>query len=175
MVAVAGLFTSLVTALSPNAAQAAVACGVAYTTSDWGTGFTANLTITNNGDPLTNWTLKFTFSGNQQITQGWSANWTQSGANVTATNMSWNGNLSTGATANIGFNANYSGTNSKPTSFTINGVACNGGSSPTPTVIRIEVPPNGNCCTLPAARAMKGRMATAPRNTAPGRVILVRM
>jgi hypothetical protein len=48
-------------------------------------------------------------------------------------------------------------------------------SSPTPTVIRMAVPPNGNDCTLPAASAMKGRIATAPRNRAPGRVILVRM
>lgn len=68
------------------------------------TGLSANMTIKNLGDPLTGWALMFAFPGNQRVTQGWSARWSQTGNQVTATNESWNGNLGAGATANIGFN-----------------------------------------------------------------------
>src|SRR3954471_3840309 len=74
-------------------ANAAVACDVAYSTNDWQGGFTANVTLKNLGDPLTNWTLGFNFAGGQQLQQGWSATWAQSGTAVTAKNLSWNGAL----------------------------------------------------------------------------------
>ena len=66
---------------------------------DSGGGFTANITIKNLGDPLTAWTLGLRPSRPppSELTQGWSANWSQSGSEVTATNMPWNGNLATGA------------------------------------------------------------------------------
>nr|MDT0659743.1 glycoside hydrolase family 48 protein [Micromonospora sp. DSM 115978] len=130
-------------------AHAATACNVTYTANSWSTGFTANITINNIGDPLTGWTLGFTFPGNQRVTQGWSANWTQSGANVTATNAAWNGNLATGASTSIGFNGSYSGTNASPTNFTINGVACNGAQNTAPTVA-ITSPANGASFSAPA-------------------------
>nr|MDT0658374.1 glycoside hydrolase family 6 protein [Micromonospora sp. DSM 115978] len=123
----AGLVTLPVTA-----AHAAPGCNVTYAANQWQGGFTANITINNIGDPLTSWTLRFTFpNSSQRVQQGWSANWTQSGSQVTATNMSWNGSLGTGASTSIGFNGAWSGSNPAPTSFTINNVACNGGTQPT--------------------------------------------
>ncbi|MBQ1048264.1 glycoside hydrolase family 6 protein [Micromonospora sp. C51] len=120
--------------LPVTAAHAATQCDVAYTTNDWQGGFTANVTIRNVGDALSNWTLGFTFpDANQRLVQGWSARWSQSGRNVTAQNESWNGNLATGASTSIGFNGSWSGSNPKPTSFTVNGVTCNGGTPPTST------------------------------------------
>src|SRR5690349_2546692 len=113
----------------PNVAEAASGCQVTYTTNDWGTGsggFTASVTVKNLGDAVSAWTLRFAFPSGQQVTQGWSANWTQSGANVTATSMSWNGSLGTGASTAIGFNGSWTGSNGKPTSFSLNGVACTG-------------------------------------------------
>jgi endoglucanase len=113
----------------PNVAQAASGCQVTYTTNDWGTGsggFTASVTVKNLGDAVSAWTLRFAFPNGQQVTQGWSANWTQSAANVTATNMSWNGSLATGASTAIGFNGSWTGTNGKPTNFSLNGLACTG-------------------------------------------------
>ncbi|MEJ3745905.1 glycoside hydrolase family 48 protein [Actinomycetes bacterium KLBMP 9797] len=132
-------------------AYAATACDVVYTTNDWSNGFTANVRINNLGDPLTSWSLGFAFPGNQRITQGWSANWTQAaGSNqVTATNMSYNGALATGASVSIGFNASYSGTNGRPTAFTINGVACNGAVNTAPTV-DITSPANNASFNAPA-------------------------
>jgi cellulose 1,4-beta-cellobiosidase len=115
-----------------TAAQAATQCSVDYTTNDWNGGFTANITIRNLGDPLSSWTLGFTFpDSSQRVQQGWSARWSQSGQNVTASNESYNGSVPSGGSVSIGFNGSFSGSNPKPTSFTLNGVVCNGGTPPT--------------------------------------------
>ncbi|WP_433362838.1 glycoside hydrolase family 6 protein [Streptosporangium sp. CA-115845] len=140
LVAAAGLATG-----QAATAHAAVACDVAYTTNDWQGGFTASVTVKNLGDPLTGWTLGFSFpTTTQQLTQGWSATWAQSGQAVTAKNLDWNGNLATGASTSIGFNGSWSGTNPKPTSFTVNGVAC-GGTTPgnQPPTVSLTSPASG--------------------------------
>jgi cellulose 1,4-beta-cellobiosidase len=118
-----------------TSASAAAGCRVSYSANQWSTGFTGNITVTNLGDPISGgWNLTWTWPGNQQITQGWSATITQSGANVTAANPGWASSLATNATANFGFNANYSGTNTAPASFSLNGTVCNGQTgSPSPS------------------------------------------
>lgn len=149
MIATGALVAGGMVGVPVGMAYAATSCDVVYTTNDWDTGFTANVTINNLGDPLTSWSLGFTFPGNQRVTQGWSANWTQSGANVTATNMPWNGNIPTGGSVSIGFNGSYSGTNAKPTSFTINGVTCGGEANQAPTVA-LTSPAQGATFNAPA-------------------------
>ena len=90
--------------------------------SDWGTGFNASITITNTGTtPINGWTLGFTFPGNQKITDGWNATWSQDGQNATAKSQSFNATINPGGSFQIGFNGSYTGTNSKPTTFTLNG------------------------------------------------------
>jgi hypothetical protein len=114
-------------AVAAAPANAATGCTVAYTVqSQWNTGFSASVSITNLGSPITSWTLAYSYSGNQTLAQGWSGNWSQSGENVTVTNASWNGSLGTNAPAQIGANFSYSGTNTNPATFTLNGVTCNG-------------------------------------------------
>ncbi|TQL02827.1 glycoside hydrolase family 48 protein [Cellulomonas sp. SLBN-39] len=101
------------------------ACRVTYTASSWNTGFTGSIRLTNTGtSALNGWSLRFTFPGSQQVTQGWSAQWSQSGATVTATNAAWNGTLAPGATVDIGFNGSHPGQNPAPTAFTVNGSTC---------------------------------------------------
>lgn len=111
---------------APTTPGPAAACRVAYSTTDWTGGFTATVNITNTGSAAINgWTLRFTFpDSSQRVGQGWSATWSQSGAQVTATSMSYNGNLAPGASTSIGFNGTFSGSNPRPTSFTINGTTC---------------------------------------------------
>jgi cellulose 1,4-beta-cellobiosidase len=122
----AGLGASALTATPSSAAT--TGCSVSYTVpSQWNTGFTANIVITNLGSPLTSWNLGYSYSGNQTLQSGWNGTWTQSGANVTAANASWNGSVATNGTVTIGANFNYSGTNTSPTAFTLNGVTCTGG------------------------------------------------
>jgi hypothetical protein len=117
-------YTATMVTLQP-AGSATSTCKVAYSVNDWGTGFTGTIGLTNTGSSAINgWTLSFDWPGNQQITTGWSATWTQTGAHVTAVNLDWNKTLQPGATATLGFNANYSGANPPPTTFTVNGRAC---------------------------------------------------
>jgi hypothetical protein len=134
LLAAAGLAAGLAAATAPGVASAAAACQVQYTVqSDWGSGFSLAVTITNNGTAVSGWTLQYAYAGNQTLTQGWSGNWTQSGKNITVTNASWNGSLASGTSTQIGANFSYSGTNPAPAAFTLNGAACDGGTSPSPS------------------------------------------
>jgi endoglucanase len=102
-------------------AEAATAsCGAAYSVqSDWGSGFTASLTVTNNGSAaITGWTVTWTYAGNQTLSSGWSGTWSQSSKAVTVTNASWNGALSPAQSTQAGANFTYSGTNTAPASVT---------------------------------------------------------
>ena len=52
------------------------------------------------------------------ISQIWSGVHTQSGANVSVTNVSYNGALAAGASVTFGFIASVSGTNNPPANIT---------------------------------------------------------
>jgi cellulase/cellobiase CelA1 len=107
--------------------QPSTNCTVTYRIVDqWGSGFKAELTITNNGTTTINgWTLAFAFANGQSGVAGWGATWSQTGANVTATNLSWNSTIAPSATlSGLGFTANRNATNNPPTAFTLNGAAC---------------------------------------------------
>ncbi|MEV6969614.1 glycoside hydrolase family 48 protein [Hamadaea sp. NPDC051192] len=150
-------------------AHAAVSCQVDYSTSDWNGGnnqggFTASVTLRNLGDAWSSWSLQFTFPNGQNNIQGWSANWSQSGSVVTATNLSWNGAIATNGNTSIGFNANWYGTNGKPTDFKINGVACTGAN--TPPTVSITSPATNTHFTAPAAFTI----AASASDTSPGTV-----
>ncbi|WFF03533.1 cellulose binding domain-containing protein [Micromonospora sp. WMMD964] len=122
----AGLLTSV-------SAQAAAGCQVAYSVaSQWPGGFTGNVTVTNLGDPVSGWTLRWSYGAGQQTSQAWGATISQSGSQVSATNVDYNGNLATNGTASFGFNASWNNSsNPAPTSFTLNDVACTGSTTPT--------------------------------------------
>lgn len=99
-------------------------CKVTYSVpNDWGSGFTGAVSITNTGTtPINGWTLAFSFPGNQRIGSGWGATWSQ----TSATAMDWNRAIAPGATlTGLGFNATYSGANSPPAEFRLNGQLCN--------------------------------------------------
>ena len=124
------------------AVAASSSCAAAYSvTTDWGTGFTASLTITNNGTAaVTGWTVTYSYAGNQTLSNGWNGAWTQSGNAVTVTNESYNGSLAAGATTTAGANFNYSGTNAAPTSVTCTpagGTTSGGSITATPTSFNV--------------------------------------
>ncbi|HXR73105.1 cellulose binding domain-containing protein, partial [Actinocrinis sp.] len=82
------------TAAATTSAQAAAGCQVSYTvSSQWPGGFGANVAITNLGSAISSWSLAWSFGAGQTITQLWNGSYTQSGANVTVTNVSYNGSL----------------------------------------------------------------------------------
>lgn len=142
------------------ASAAAASCKVVYDKNDWGSGFTTNIAIANQGDPLDGWTLEYSYSGNQRLTSGWSAKWTQSGQAVTVENESWNRTLAAGATVNVGAQFTYSGTNADPTEFTLNGTRCNQGSS-APTVA-LTSPSAGATYSVGAAVPLAADAAAGP-------------
>ena len=92
-------------------------------TSEWPGGFTANVTIANNGTaPINGWTLAFTFPGDQKITNGWNATTTQTGEAVSATNAGYNAAIPPGGNVQFGFQGTYTSNDSPPTAFTVNGI-----------------------------------------------------
>jgi rhamnogalacturonan endolyase len=122
---------ALTTTLLAHAASAG--CSVKYTvTNQWSGGFGADVLVTNLGDPLSSWTLTWSFASGQAITSAWNATVTQSGTSVTATNLSYNGSIGTGGTVDFGFNGSWTTSNPVPASFSLNGTACTGGTG-TPT------------------------------------------
>ncbi|KUM78262.1 glycoside hydrolase family 6 protein [Streptomyces curacoi] len=148
---VAGASGTALAADPGGVGTAAVPCTVDYKVQNqWGTGFTAAVTVTNQGAAKSNWSVQWSYAGNQKITNGWNAKIGQSGAAVTAANESYNGTLATGGSVSFGFQATYSGTNAIPATFTLNGVTCNvddGGGGPTdppdPTGPKVDNPYSG--------------------------------
>jgi cellulose 1,4-beta-cellobiosidase len=128
-----------------SATHAASYCQVTYTiTNQWPGGFGVNLTIQNTSSSAwTGWTLGFTFpASGQAVTQLWNGSYTQSGQNVTVTNLSYNGSVPAGAmvSSEPGFNGSWTTSNPVPTSFTINGNVCGGSPTPTPTSTPTNTP-----------------------------------
>jgi Cellulose binding domain len=116
-------------ALTVGTGTSGFACHINYTiTNQWPGGFGAAITINNTGTTsISNWTLTWTFANGQTITQIWNGSETQSGANVTVTNLSYNGAIPAGGNYNgMGFNGSWNNTtNAVPASFAVNGTTCN--------------------------------------------------
>ncbi|MEH1125689.1 cellulose binding domain-containing protein, partial [Micromonospora sp. CPCC 206061] len=155
------LLVSAAAVVALPAGAAAAGCSVNYAvSSQWQGGFGANVSITNLGDPLTSWTLTWSFGAGQTVTQAWNTSLTQSGSAVTARNMSYNGSIPTNGAVSFGFNGSWTGSNPVPTTFAVNGVACTGSTAPTtpattpPTTAPTTAPPTTpppSTCNLPSS------------------------
>lgn len=164
--AVTVLGTALVT--TPSAQAGTGTCQVDYqATNDWGSGATMNVVVTNTGGTaVSGWTLAWSFPGSQVITDVWNATRAQSGANATATNVSWNADIpANGGSVSFGFNVTYSGSNPAPTAFTLNGVTC-GDTGPSPTGTPDTSP--SPTATAPAGNLALNRPTTASSNESTG-------
>ena len=125
LIASAGVLTAL-------PASAAAGCRVAYpVSSPWPGGVGANVTITHLGDPLSSWSLTWSYAPGQSVTQAWTTTLTQSGTQVTARNAGYNGAVGTNGTVSFGLNGTHTGSNPVPGAFALNGTACTGGVAPT--------------------------------------------
>jgi xyloglucan-specific exo-beta-1,4-glucanase len=107
--------TSPIASATPSS-TAGKACSASYAiSSEWPGGFGANVTVTNTGTvATTGWTVKWTFANGQTVTSLWNGSYAQSGANVTVTNLSYNGAIGVGGNTSFGFNGVWSGTNAVP-------------------------------------------------------------
>ena len=91
-------------------------------------GFDATISIDNTSAyPIDNWTLTWTFADGQTVgPYPWDGAFSQSGANVTVNNMSYNSLIpAEGSVSGIGFNGVWNGVaNAVPTPFAVNGTPC---------------------------------------------------
>ncbi len=187
----------LITVLAPNAFAAPTACNILYTIQPQNTSaFGAAITIQNTGTTaITSWSLTWAFANGQTISSLWNGAETQSGANVTVNNESYNGSIAAGASlSGIGFNGTWNGaTNAVPTAFSLSGTACsvNGsgsgggsgsfslkpsasslslaqGASGTDTVTVSDVSPFNGSVTLAASGLPSGVTASFGTNPATG-------
>ena len=110
----------------PPAPGPGAQCRVSYDVqNDWGSGAVVNVTVENTGSsPLSGWALEWTFPNAQNITNAWNTDLDQDGRAVRAGNASWNGSVAPQSSTSFGFQLSYSGSNTAPESFTLNGVAC---------------------------------------------------
>lgn len=128
----AALAGSTVALIPATAARAAAGCEVSYSANTWTTGFAANVQIKNLGDTWNGYVVEFTFTGNQQVTMGWNHTWTQTGPSVTVRSGLWTPPVATGQSIWLGFIGSYTGVNSPPTNWRVNGIPCTmAGQSPT--------------------------------------------
>jgi hypothetical protein len=137
------LTASTTISLTVNPSSSGSVCGVTYTISPQNSSaFGAALTINNTSSKAwTSWTLTWTFANGQTVSSLWNGIASQSGANVTVTNQSYNGSIAAGGSnTGIGFNGTWNGTtNAVPTNFAVNGTSCGGGSSsPTATTTTLS-------------------------------------
>jgi hypothetical protein len=106
-----------------------LACHVTYTlNSAWNAspnGFTSQVTIANTGTTaITSWSLTFTWPGDEVITANFNGGFSQTGANATLTNASYNGNIAPGANITDGFQGTWTSNHANPTTFAVNGTTC---------------------------------------------------
>ncbi|MFI0899003.1 cellulose binding domain-containing protein [Streptomyces sp. NPDC020983] len=101
-------------------------CGITYqVTNSWSGGFQGELVIRNTGTTaLSGWTLAFSFTAGQAVTQMWGGVPTQNGGAVTVTPVDYTRTIPAGGSVTVGFLANQGSSNPAPTSFTLNGGTC---------------------------------------------------
>ncbi|WP_428964420.1 glycosyl hydrolase family 18 protein [Micromonospora fluostatini] len=118
---------------------------------DWGTGHETKVTITNgSSSTVSTWRIEFDLPAGTSISSSWDADVTSSGNRYVAVKKSWAGSLAPGASFSWGYNG--TGAYRAPTSCTINGVSCAGGTTPT---------------TPPTATPPTTRPPTTPPTTPP--------
>jgi glucuronoarabinoxylan endo-1,4-beta-xylanase len=101
-------------------------CGVGYrVVGDWDSAFQGEIVIHNTGTAaLTGWTLAFTFTAGQTISQMWGGTPAQNGDAVSVTPAEWARTIPAGGSVTVGFIGSRGSTNPAPTGFTLNGGAC---------------------------------------------------
>ncbi|MFL6112115.1 MAG: cellulose binding domain-containing protein [Catenulispora sp.] len=118
--------TAAFTAGAARSSGGAVTAVFAKTT-DWGSGFQAQYTITNGtGRPVHGWTVSFDLPAGERISSLWNGVLTGSGQHITVTNPSWSGEVATGTSASFGFVVDTTGGSGTPRNCLLNGVSCHG-------------------------------------------------
>jgi glucuronoarabinoxylan endo-1,4-beta-xylanase len=114
------------TVTATTTTTSAGSCGVGYrVVGSWSGGFQGEIVIHNTGTTaLDGWTLAFTFTAGQTISQMWGGTAAQSGSTVKVTPVDYTRAIPAGGSVTVGFIAGQGSTNPAPTAFTLNGGSC---------------------------------------------------
>jgi len=109
--------------------------------SDWGTGFTGEITITNlSNQTVNNWILEFDYD--QNISSLWNGVITTYGSHYTVKHPSWSSNIGTNSSVTFGFVVSGSSSD-RPTNYRLNSTALDNTPpppAPTPTPLPTPTP-----------------------------------
>jgi cellulase/cellobiase CelA1 len=96
---------AVVAAPTPTVAATSSSAVAFSVTSDWGSGFNGDVTVSNaSSTPLSNWVVTFDFDG--QIASLWNGMITdRTGTRFTVSGASWNSTIAAGAETSFGFTA----------------------------------------------------------------------
>jgi mannan endo-1,4-beta-mannosidase len=108
--------SAVVTSRPPTSGPAGgKTCSATYSVvGSWQGGFQGNVKVTAGSAAISSWTVTWTYANGQTITQSWNTTITSSGSAITAKNVSYNGSLGAGGSAEFGFLGSWNGTNSVP-------------------------------------------------------------
>jgi len=125
------LFGTLVLFFVPPASAAGGIGATFAKTSDWGTAYQAQYTITNGSSAtISSWRVEFDLPTGSGVSSSWDAVLTKNVQHFTFTNASYNGTLAPGASAVFGWVSVGAGT---PTNCLLNGASCVAGGGGTDT------------------------------------------
>ncbi|MFC3574581.1 cellulose-binding domain-containing protein [Streptomyces yaanensis] len=111
-------------AASGSAEDPRSTCRVKYeVVNQWPDGFQATVTVTTT-EALDDWSIGWTFRDGQHVTQMWDGAFTQNGSKVTARANDYNKKVAANGSFAVGFLSSWSGSNSQPRDFTVNGDSC---------------------------------------------------
>jgi serine/threonine-protein kinase len=133
-------------------------CEVRYALRrDSGRAFDADLTVVNAGAvPVTDWSLAFTFPGDQKLTRAASATVEQKGSTVVLRPAGGSAAVPAGGSAGMRLTGSYARSNAFPVEFRLDGAFC----APKLSTATTTTPPRSTGTT--AAREPSGHQAAAP-------------
>lgn len=128
-----GIACALLWVVALGAAPAVQAAECRYAVVDeWNAGYKAEISIFNDGAPLTDWTLQWRWADGSRFRDGWNATFDCEAGACTATPPGWQPTVHSGATYTFGFINDKQGAEADRTVI-VNGDVCEEGASPVGT------------------------------------------
>ncbi|MER5263414.1 CotH kinase family protein [Actinosynnema sp. NPDC002837] len=90
-------------------------CSATYAVvNQWQGGFQGEVRVTAGTSAISNWTVSWTYTGGETVSQSWNATVTSQGSTVTARNAAHNGSVGAGASTSFGFLGTSTGSPGTP-------------------------------------------------------------
>lgn len=100
--------------------------------NEWNSGFVGNITIINTGNAVIDgWQVNWQYTDGSVFGSGWNAQFT-TGANITASNLAWNGQINPGQSVTFGFQGTKGTADTPAPLVMVDGAVCGGDTSNLP-------------------------------------------